>query len=110
MIHAPLAQLDRASGYGPEGREFESLRAYQRPERESVQVFCFFSAGVRFGRRRPCRSGQGLFCMLLRHFAKTESAEVFRSRRTTACQKSNLHKIYQIAFDKKSDFAQVAEK
>ena len=23
---APLAQLDRASGYGPEGREFESLR------------------------------------------------------------------------------------
>lgn len=22
--HAPLAQLDRASGYGPEGREFES--------------------------------------------------------------------------------------
>ena len=28
--HAPLAQLDRASGYGPEGREFESLRAYQK--------------------------------------------------------------------------------
>ena len=27
--HAPLAQLDRASGYGPEGRGFESLRAYQ---------------------------------------------------------------------------------
>ena len=26
---APLAQLDRASGYGPEGRGFESLRAYQ---------------------------------------------------------------------------------
>lgn len=25
--HAPLAQLDRASGYEPEGREFESLRA-----------------------------------------------------------------------------------
>src|SRR5271166_2266810 len=24
---APLAQLDRASGYEPEGREFESLRA-----------------------------------------------------------------------------------
>ena len=23
---APLAQLDRASGYGPEGQEFESLR------------------------------------------------------------------------------------
>ena len=26
---APLAQLDRASGYEPEGREFESLRARQ---------------------------------------------------------------------------------
>src|SRR5258708_10323746 len=28
-ISAPLAQLDRASGYEPEGREFESLRAHQ---------------------------------------------------------------------------------
>ena len=28
--HAPLAQLDRASGYGPEGRGFESLTAYQK--------------------------------------------------------------------------------
>ena len=27
---APLAQLDRASGYGPEGRGFESLTAYQK--------------------------------------------------------------------------------
>ena len=30
--HAPLAQLDRASGYGPEGREFESLTAYHQAE------------------------------------------------------------------------------
>ena len=29
--YAPLAQLDRASGYGPEGQEFESLRVYARP-------------------------------------------------------------------------------
>ena len=29
--HAPLAQLDRASGYEPEGREFESLRARHLP-------------------------------------------------------------------------------
>ena len=29
--HAPLAQLDRASGYGPEGRGFESLMACQSP-------------------------------------------------------------------------------
>ena len=28
--HAPLAQLDRASGYGPEGRGFESLTACQK--------------------------------------------------------------------------------
>src|SRR5215469_3721179 len=27
---APVAQLDRASGYEPEGREFESLRAHHR--------------------------------------------------------------------------------
>ena len=27
---APLAQLDRASGYEPEGREFESLRAHHQ--------------------------------------------------------------------------------
>ena len=28
--HAPLAQLDRASGYGPEGQGFESLKACQK--------------------------------------------------------------------------------
>ena len=28
LFRAPLAQLDRASGYEPEGREFESLRAH----------------------------------------------------------------------------------
>ena len=27
LIFAPVAQLDRASGYGPEGREFESSPA-----------------------------------------------------------------------------------
>src|SRR5215467_9451952 len=35
---APLAQLDRASGYEPEGREFESLRA-----RHSFYVLVGFS-------------------------------------------------------------------
>ena len=29
--NAPVAQLDRASGYEPEGREFESLRAHHFP-------------------------------------------------------------------------------
>ena len=39
--HAPLAQLDRASGYGPEGREFESLRAYQKRKDERLGAFAF---------------------------------------------------------------------
>ena len=30
---APVAQLDRVSGYEPEGREFESLRARQTQQR-----------------------------------------------------------------------------
>ncbi len=30
LKYAPLAQLDRASGYGPEGRGFESLTARQK--------------------------------------------------------------------------------
>ena len=29
VLDAPVAQLDRASGFEPEGREFESLRARQ---------------------------------------------------------------------------------
>ena len=29
-MQGPLAQLDRASGYGPEGQGFESLTAYQK--------------------------------------------------------------------------------
>src|SRR5262245_14580078 len=33
---APVAQLDRASGYEPEGREFESLRAYQGRDRRGT--------------------------------------------------------------------------
>ena len=45
MRHAPLAQLDRASGYGPEGRGFESLTACH-PEivvtRNDFGVFCTF--------------------------------------------------------------------
>ena len=46
---APLAQLDRASGYGPEGQEFESLTACQKnTEFERVRCFSFFSAQPRF--------------------------------------------------------------
>ena len=38
--NAPLAQLDKASGYGPEGQEFESLTACQNPEVERLRDFC----------------------------------------------------------------------
>ena len=41
MRHAPLAQLDRASGYGPEGQEFESLAACQE-SLETVMVSRLF--------------------------------------------------------------------
>jgi hypothetical protein len=39
QIHsgAPVAQLDRASGYEPEGREFESLRARHFPNKTTVE-------------------------------------------------------------------------
>lgn len=30
LKNAPVAQLDRASGYGPEGREFESCPAHEK--------------------------------------------------------------------------------
>ncbi len=52
LCSAPLAQLDRASGYEPEGREFESLRAHHflnknahfLPARSDLRIlfdFCF---------------------------------------------------------------------
>ena len=39
---ALLAQLDRASGYGPEGQEFESLTACQRTRQRELAGFLFF--------------------------------------------------------------------
>ena len=42
-VCAPLAQLDRASGYGPEGRGFESLTAYQEREaRKHLMLKCLW--------------------------------------------------------------------
>ncbi len=38
VSHAPVAQLDRVSGYEPEGRGFESLPAYQKYRGN----FCYF--------------------------------------------------------------------
>ena len=46
--YALIAQLDRASGYGPEGREFESSSARQIKEfanrRAFFIVYCLFIA------------------------------------------------------------------
>jgi hypothetical protein len=38
---APVAQLDRASGYEPEGRVFESLRAHHKNRLWPLSVLCF---------------------------------------------------------------------
>ena len=35
--HGPLAQLDRASGYGPEGRGFESLKVRHRGRSKRIE-------------------------------------------------------------------------
>ena len=43
ILYAPLAQLDRASGYGPEGQEFESLRVYLEASVERLRLFLFFA-------------------------------------------------------------------
>ena len=40
--YAPLAQLDRASGYGPEGQEFESLRVYLEAPVQKWRTFLVF--------------------------------------------------------------------
>ncbi len=37
--YAPLAQLDRVTGYEPVGQGFESLAACQKKERKSVPFF-----------------------------------------------------------------------
>lgn len=42
IFHAPVAQLDRVSGYEPEGRAFESLRVHQiRAHRLAVRTSPF---------------------------------------------------------------------
>ena len=55
-IGAPVAQLDRVSGYEPEGREFESLQARQlspstdflvRARRDSAPALHVLWAGLR---------------------------------------------------------------
>ena len=65
---APLAQLDRASGYEPEGREFESLRAHHLssrsfacPQAQDLGCGLSFFAPLRVTPRKTpqVRVGQG---------------------------------------------------
>src|SRR5712691_11212441 len=49
IYRAPLAQLDRASGYEPEGREFESLRARHLFSTEKIRFLILSCAA----RRQP---------------------------------------------------------
>jgi hypothetical protein len=50
VTHARVAQLDRASGYEPEGREFESLRAHHLqatlPPSQKRQILSPVSLGL----------------------------------------------------------------
>ena len=48
LKNAPIAQLDRASGYGPEGREFESSSARQKEKSHIVWLFLFVFFSVLF--------------------------------------------------------------
>ncbi len=63
MYCAPVAQLDRASDYGSEGREFESLRAHlagNAPVAELVDALDSGSSG-----RKPVEVrvlSRALFC------------------------------------------------
>ena len=52
MRYAPLAQLDRASGYGPEGQGFESLAACQGNHRFCLEIggFSLFLGYLAFSR------------------------------------------------------------
>ena len=43
--HAPVAQLDRVTGFEPVGREFESLRACQMKKGSQWLPFLFGMAG-----------------------------------------------------------------
>lgn len=44
--YVPLAQLDRASDYGSEGREFESSRARLRPFGIDQMVFFLYNRSI----------------------------------------------------------------
>jgi hypothetical protein len=45
-VRAPVAQLDRASGYEPEGRVFESLRAHHKIKKQPfTETRCWLEPG-----------------------------------------------------------------
>src|ERR1700733_6993637 len=72
-LNAPVAQLDRASGFEPEGREFESLRAREIPKR--IELAAAGGAGVRQPGESSSQVGRTHFpCVRSRASARDEAA------------------------------------
>ncbi len=46
LSYVALAQLDRASGYGPEGQGFESLMLRQQNPTRLSWAFVFYAKGI----------------------------------------------------------------
>ena len=78
--NAPLAQLDRVSGYGPEGRGFESLKACQnKRSSQPGWPFCFHSLS-RHSNPRPCHPR----AVAAQRSKRRASGDIRRSGRTQA--------------------------
>ena len=56
--YAPVAQLDRAFGYEPKGREFESLRARHLKRKSPRALFCCVKLMLTFVVKKILKSFQ----------------------------------------------------
>jgi hypothetical protein len=85
-LHAPVAQLDRAPGYEPGGREFESLRARQFQRLTALAV------------HRALRSDQGVtavtVCKASGLCSWTEPRELFQPLRASSAPSGNAGRSY----------------
>ena len=88
-IYALVAQLDRVSGYEPEGRRFESARAHHNKRESLGTLFCYGELNHRTRRVRPRLAAKRL---ILRaqvlpikglERARVESARIRLSRKTS---------------------------
>ena len=70
--YAPLAQLDRAFGYGPKGQEFESLTARQ--------IACFITKQAFLFAFWSCRGVDAKYGkLMLKTFLKQKARVFFRA-------------------------------